>query len=191
MHAGWLRASLTEVCEILDHRRVPVNNRERDRRVAGVRAEDLYPYYGSTGQVGVIDDFIFDGEHILLGEDGAPFLDPLKNKAYLVTGRFWVNNHAHILRAEISNKYVCHYLNVVNYSYHVTGTTRLKLTKRSLGSISIPIPSMAEQLRIVAKIEELFSELDIGIESLKEASTSMLEKYNRSWFHCAASTNSG
>ena len=71
---------------------------------------DLYPYYGATGQVGLIDDFIFEGEHILLGEDGAPFLDPFKDKAYLVNGNFWVNNHAHILSSIISNKYVLHYL---------------------------------------------------------------------------------
>ena len=69
----------------------------------------------------------------------------------------------------ISNKYVCHYLNVIDYSQHVTGTTRLKLTQSALRSIPISIPSTAEQRRIVTKIEELFSELDKGIESLKKA----------------------
>ena len=169
MPESWVSASLTEVCDILDHRRIPVNNRERNRRIAGRVAADLYPYYGATGQVSVIDDFIFEGEHILLGEDGAPFLNPLKDKAYLVEGRFWVNNHAHILKSIISNKYVRHYLNVIDYSDHVTGTTRLKLTKGALGAIPIPFPSMAEQYRIVAKIDELFSELETGIESLKKA----------------------
>ena len=166
---SWAHTSLKEVCYILDYRRVPVNTGERTRRIAGRLSDDLYPYYGATGQVGVIDDFIFEGEHILLGEDGAPFLDPLKDKAYLVQGRFWVNNHAHILKSMISNKYVCHYLNVIDYSEHVTGTTRLKLTQSALRSIPISIPSMAEQRRIVTKIEELFSELDKGIESLKKA----------------------
>ena len=166
---SWAHTSLKEVCYILDYRRVPVNNGERTRRIAGRLSDDLYPYYGATGQVGVIDDFIFEGEHILLGEDGAPFLDPLKDKAYLVQGRFWVNNHAHILKSMISNKYVCHYLNVIDYSEHVTGTTRLKLTQSALRSIPISIPSMAEQRRIVTKIEELFSELDKAIESLKKA----------------------
>ena len=124
MPESWVSASLTDICEILDHKRVPVNNRERNRRIAGRLDADLYPYFGATGQVGVIDDFIFEGEHILLGEDGAPFLEPLKNQAYLVQGRFWVNNHAHILRSMISNKYVYHYLNTVDYSSYVTGTTR-------------------------------------------------------------------
>ena len=169
MPESWVSASLTDICEILDHKRVPVNNRERNRRIAGKLDADLYPYFGATGQVGVIDDFIFEGEHILLGEDGAPFLEPLKDQAYLVQGRFWVNNHAHILRSMISNKYVCHYLNTVDYSSYVTGTTRLKLTKSALDAIPIHFPSIAEQHLIVAKIEELSSELDKGIESLEKA----------------------
>ena len=169
MPESWVSASLTDICEILDHKRVPVNNRERNRRIAGRLDAHLYPYFGATGQVGVIDDFIFEGQHILLGEDGAPFLEPLKDQAYLVQGRFWVNNHAHILRSMISNKYVCHYLNTVDYSSYVTGTTRLKLTKSALDAIPIHFPSIAEQHRIVAKIAELFSELDKGIESLKKA----------------------
>jgi type I restriction enzyme S subunit len=169
MPESWVSASLTDICEILDHKRVPVNNRERNRRIAGRLDAHLYPYFGATGQVGVIDDFIFEGQHILLGEDGAPFLEPLKDQAYLVQGRFWVNNHAHILRSMISNKYVYHYLNTVDYSSYVTGTTRLKLTKNALTAIPIHFPSIAEQYRIVAKIEELFSELEKGIECLKKA----------------------
>ena len=86
---GWAHTSLEAVCQILDSKRIPVNNSERSRRITGKAADDLYPYYGATGQVGVIDDFIFEGEHILLGEDGAPFLDPFKVKSYLVGGKFW------------------------------------------------------------------------------------------------------
>ena len=87
----------------------------------------------------------------------------------MVQGKFWVNNHAHIIKSLISNRYVCHYLNFVDYSPHVTGTTRLKLTQRSLKDIPIVLPSKAEQDRIAAKIDELFSELDAGIESLQKA----------------------
>ena len=166
---NWAIASLHEVCEVLDSRRVPISKAERDNRVSGKQSDDLYPYYGATGQVGMIDDFIFEGEHILVGEDGAPFLDQFKEKAYMVQGKFWVNNHAHIIKSLISNRYVCHYLNFVDYSPHVTGTTRLKLTQRSLKDIPISLPSQAEQYRIAAKIDELFSDLDAGVESLKNA----------------------
>ena len=166
---GWAHASLEAVCQILDSRRIPLNNSERSQRIAGKSADDLYPYYGATGQVGVIDDFIFDGEHVLLGEDGAPFLDPFKVKSYLVDGKFWVNNHAHILKSAVPNKYLCHYLNQIDYSNYVAGTTRLKLTQNALKRIPVLVAPIAEQRRIVANIEELFSELDKGIESLKTA----------------------
>ena len=164
---GWTHALLEAVCQILDSKRIPLNNSVRSRRIAGKSADDLYPYYGATGQVGVIDDFIFDGEHVLLGEDGAPFNNPFKVKSYLVDGKFWVNNHAHILRSAISNRYLCHYLNQIDYSGYVTGTTRLKLTQTALKRISVLVAPKAEQQRIVTKIEELFSELEKGIESLK------------------------
>ena len=104
-----------------------------------------------------------------MGEDGAPFNDPFKVKSYLVDGKFWVNNHAHILKSAIPHKYLCHYLNQIDYSGYVTGTTRLKLTQTALKRIPVLVSPKAEQHRIVAKIEELFSELDKGIESLKAA----------------------
>ena len=107
------------------------------------------------------------------------FSNHSKIRRNLVQGRFWVNNHAHILRSMISNKYVCHYLNTVDYSSYVTGTTRLKLTKSALDAIPIHFPSIAEQHLIVAKIEELSSELDKGIESLKKA-RAQLATYRKS-----------
>ena len=166
---NWTQPVLEKVCEILDSNRIPVNNNERSERIEGKSDNELYPYYGATGQVGVIDDYIFEDESILLGEDGAPFLDPFKEKAYLVNGKYWVNNHAHILKAYTNNKYLCHYLNQIDYSGHVTGTTRLKLTQGALKRIPVNFAPEPEQLRIVSKIEELFSNIDRGIESLKTA----------------------
>ena len=126
---NWVATSLGNVCEILDSKRVPINQKERKARIDGRPTEGLFPYYGATGQVDVIDDYLFEGEHVLVGEDGAPFLDPFRHKAYVVDGKFWVNNHAHILRAYGSNKFVSHYLNSIRFDEHVSGTTRLKLTK--------------------------------------------------------------
>ena len=166
---NWTQPVLEKVCAILDSKRIPVNNNERSKRIEGKSDNELYPYYGATGQVGVIDDYIFEDESILLGEDGAPFLDPFKEKAYLVNGKYWVNNHAHILKAYTNNKYLCHYLNQIDYSGHVTGTTRLKLTQGALKRIPVNFAPEPEQLRIVSKIEELFSNIDRGIESLKTA----------------------
>jgi len=167
--ASWSYVRLEQICEILDSRRIPINNTERNARISGKTSSTLYPYYGATGQVGKIDDFIFEGEHVLVGEDGAPFFDPTKSKAYIATGKFWVNNHAHILKSYTSNKFLCYFLNQFNYSGFVTGTTRLKLNQASLKNIPILFPPLNEQVRIVTKIEELFSELDSGIASLKNA----------------------
>ncbi len=166
---NWILTQLGNACEILDFKRVPVNSKERKARINGKPDNQLFPYYGATGQVDVIDGYLFEGEHVLLGEDGAPFLDPFRDKAYVVDGKFWVNNHAHILRAYGSNKYLSHYLNSIRYEDHVSGTTRLKLTKGALTSIPLMLPPPGEQQRIVEKVEVLFEEIDRGVESLRAA----------------------
>ena len=166
---NWTLTPLCDACEILDSKRVPINSKERKARISGKPDNQLFPYYGATGQVDFIDGYLFEGEHVLLGEDGAPFLDPFRDKAYVVDGKFWVNNHAHILRAYGSNKYLSYYLNSVRYEDHLSGTTRLKLTKSALTSIPIMLPPPGEQYRIVEKIELLFEEIGRGVESLRAA----------------------
>ena len=127
---GWVWTTIGECLEILDSRRIPVNATLRGKRVAGKTQSQLFPYYGATGQAGWIDDYIFDEEVILLGEDGAPFLSHYAQKAHVVNGKSWVNNHADVLKP-ISNLtlalYVSHYFNIFDYQGYVTGTTRLKL----------------------------------------------------------------
>ncbi|NNM80362.1 MAG: hypothetical protein HKM01_07905 [Gallionella sp.] len=164
--AGWMRLTLEDVAEIHDNLREPVNSAERAKRPGS------YPYYGATGQVGWIDDYRQDGEYVLLGEDGAPFFEPTKEKAYLVSGKCWVNNHAHVLKGRedlCSNRYLLYALNQTNYRGYANGTTRLKLTQSAMRQLPINLAPLPEQHRIVAKIEELFSELDKGIENLKTA----------------------
>ena len=164
--SGWAQTTLATIVEILDSRRVPVNRKERDSRLGDV------PYYGATGQVGTIDDHLFDETLVLLGEDGAPFLDPVKAKAYIVRGKSWVNNHAHVLRAlpgATTPEFLMHQLNAIAYGNHVNGTTRPKLTQKSMRTIPLAIPPLPQQDRIVAAIEEHFSRLDAAEASLKSA----------------------
>ena len=168
MNPIWKFAPLCEAVEICDSLRKPINSKERNARIEGKAQSELYPYYGATGQVGFIDDYITDGEYVLLGEDGAPFLNTFAQKAYLISGKTWVNNHAHILRSKGNNKFLCYYLNYFNYKGYVSGTTRLKLTQAQMKTIPVPVPSVEEQERIVARIEELFSELDNGVETLRK-----------------------
>ena len=164
----WNVVSLVEAVEICDNLRKPINSKERNERISGKAISELYPYYGATGQVGYIDDYITDGEYVLLGEDGAPFLSAFATKAYIISGKTWVNNHAHVLRSKTNNKFLCYYLNSFNYKGYVSGTTRLKLTQASMKQIPVPVPPLPEQERIVARIEELFSELDKAVETLKK-----------------------
>ena len=165
---NWNVVPFTEAVDICDTLRKPINSSERASRIKGKEQSELYPYYGATGQVGFIDDYITDGEYVLLGEDGAPFLDAFSNKAYIISGKTWVNNHAHVLRSKTNNKFLCYYLNSFNYKGYVSGTTRLKLTQAEMKRIPVPVPPLSEQERIVARIEELFSQLDAGVETLKK-----------------------
>lgn len=178
MNQKWNYVPFEDAVEIWDIKRKPINNAERASRINGKSNNELYPYYGATGQVGFIDDYLTDGEYVLLGEDGAPFLNPIAQKAYIVTGKTWVNNHAHVLKSKYNNKFLCYYLNSINYKDYVSGTTRLKLTQAQMKRILIPVPSIEEQERIVAKIEELFSELDNAVETLN-ATKAKLEVYRQ------------
>ena len=151
-NAEWNYVPFCNAVDICDSLRKPVNSKERLSRITGKSQGELYPYYGATGQVGFIDSYITDGEYVLLGEDGAPFLNPFAPKAYIISGKTWVNNHAHVLRSKFNNKFLCYYLNQFNYKGYVSGTTRLKLTQAQMKLISIPVPPISEQERIVSRI---------------------------------------
>ena len=159
--SGWFPTRLGLVAVCLDYMRKPVNGTERKRRIAGKSHSQLFPYFGATQQQGWIDEYIFDEELVLLGEDGVPFFDSLRPKAYLIAGKSWVNNHAHVFRGVlVSNAYLIHYLNVFDYSGRVVGATRSKLNQAKALEIPVMLPPLAEQHRIVAKVDELMALCD-------------------------------
>lgn len=172
--SGWVWRELSSVSENLDRKRVPVNAKERADRLGDV------PYYGATGRVGWIDEPLFDEDLVLLGEDGVSFLDPKVTKAYRVSGKSWVNNHAHVLRPNrsvVTDAFLCFALNQIDYSGRVSGTTRLKLTQKDMNSLRLPIPPLDEQMAIVAEIEDalgrveeldrLASEVEASLDALR------------------------
>lgn len=165
----WETKRLDEVADILDSRRVPVNAKQRSTRSGPI------PYYGATGQVGWIDDYLFDEEIVLLGEDGAPFLEMSKQKAYLVRGRSWVNNHAHVLRTKngVPSLYLKYWLDRLDYRPFVNGTTRLKLTQAEMRRIPVPLAPERERDEIVAEIEKQFSRLDEAIANLQRVKVNL------------------
>ena len=162
---GWRWTPLSEVADNLDNKRKPINAAERETRQGNV------PYYGATGQVGWIDKHLLDEEVVLVGEDGAPFLEPGRAKAYMIAGKSWVNNHAHVLRAKdgMPNAYLMHFLNILDYSPYVSGTTRLKLTKGAMSKIPVPVAPLPQQRRIVSAIELQLGRLDTAVARLHGA----------------------
>src|ERR1700722_16651490 len=140
-------ATLGEVAEFLDSRRKPVT--ESDRRVGP------YPYYGANGQQGTIDDYIFDEPLVLLAEDGGHFDDPQRGLAYRISGKTWVNNHAHVLRPKpgIDLAFLCRVLENYDLTPFVTGTTRGKLTQAGASENVIPPPPVPEQRRIAEVLD--------------------------------------
>ena len=153
MKQGWEIKKLGEVCEILDHLRVPIT--KKDRR------EGIYPYYGASGVQDYVDSYIFDGRYLLVGEDGAKWGANDKS-AYIIEGRSWVNNHAHILKINdgISDRMVEYYLVFKDLQEYVTGAVVPKLTQQALRNIPIPIPSREEQERIVEILDREFEKID-------------------------------
>lgn len=147
----WTTTPLLKAIELHDSRRIPLNASERAKR------KGSYPYYGANGLVDHVDDYIFDGEYVLLAEDGGNFDKPERGVAYEVSGKFWVNNHAHILkpRGEMPPRLLRYWLNAIDWMPYVGGTTRAKLTQAGMAQVSIPIPPLSEQRRIVAKLDSL------------------------------------
>ena len=156
---------LGEVVIFLDSKRKPVKESER---VTGI-----YPYYGANGLQGWINDYIFDDELILLAEDGGHFNNPDRGVAYKITGKTWVNNHAHVIKPleDLNIDYLCRVLENYDLRTWITGTTRAKLTKGGASEILIPLPPLSEQKRIadiLDKADELRQKRQQSIEKLDE-----------------------
>jgi type I restriction enzyme S subunit len=161
----WAIASVSQFSECLDGQRVPV---KKERRA---RSEGKYPYYGANGRVDWVDDFIFDDELVLVTEDET-FYGREKPIAYRVSGKCWVNNHAHVLRPETRTAadYLCYALMHYNVLPWLTGTTgRAKLTQAALNSLPLAVPPLIEQEEIVRRVRILFSAADQIEEKVRAA----------------------
>ena len=152
---------LEDVCEILDSRRVPITAKDR-------KAGD-YPYYGANGLQDYVADYIFDDELVLLAEDGGNFGSKERPIAYRVSGKCWVNNHAHVLKAKpnMHVDYLCYALMFYDTEGLVNGATRQKLTQAAMRQMVIPYRNMAEQLQIIEKISQIVGSIKKRKEELQ------------------------
>ena len=152
--------TMGEVAENLDYLRKPVTK--------GSRSSGIYPYYGASGIVDFVDDYIFDGEFLLVSEDGANLIARKTPIAFPINGRTWVNNHAHVLKFEsqIDQKFVSYYLNHIDLSPYISGAAQPKLNKQNLNSILLPYPNEQIRKRIVQVLDNfdaVCNDLNIGL----------------------------
>ncbi|GAA7273668.1 hypothetical protein HpM004_06380 [Helicobacter pylori] len=151
---------LGEVCEILDNRRIPIAKNKRN--------PGIYPYYGANGIQDYIDSYIFDGDFVLVGEDGSVINKDNTPVVNWASGKIWVNNHAHVLQTknELKLKFLYFYLQTIDVSYCVAGTPP-KINQENLKKITIPIPPLEVQQEIV-KILDAFTELNTELNARKK-----------------------
>jgi type I restriction enzyme S subunit len=162
---GWPTQTFGDITVNFDGRRVPVKASDRAAR------QGAYPYYGASGVIDYVDDFLFDGDYLLVAEDGANLVTRRKPIAFRAYGRFWVNNHAHVVQTTsgLEQRFLELFINGADLSGLITGTAQPKLTQANLNKIVVPVPPLEEQRRIVAEVEERLSRIDAMRASIERA----------------------
>lgn len=172
---SWNISRLKYNITCLDEQRIPVD--------AALRNPGPYPYWGAGSIVDYVDNYIFDEELVLLGEDGAPFFDEYRPVAFLITEKIWANNHIHVIKGKqgVCNRFLVHYLNSVEYREYINGSILNKLTQGNMNEIVCPIPSAVEQEIIAdfldaqcAKIDSVIADIEKQIETLQKYKKSLI-----------------
>lgn len=149
---------LEDIVDFFDYMRVPISTLEREKR------QGIYPYYGAQEVIDSINAYIFDGEYVLIAEDGANLITRNQPISQIAKGKFWVNNHAHVVRAKdglSTNYFVNLLINSMNLRGYVTGVAQPKLSQKNLGKVKISIPNFETQ----SKIENILSQYDDLIDT--------------------------
>lgn len=150
---SWEEKKLSEITENQDSKRIPLSKSQRDNM------NRIYDYYGASGIIDKVDDYIFEGKKLLIGEDGANLVTRSKDIAFIADGKYWVNNHAHILDVKdtVLLMYLCNYINNMDLIPYVTGSAQPKLTQAKMNNIKIFLPTLPEQHEIVRLIDDLLA----------------------------------
>jgi len=166
---NWKFARFGEVTFNRDFERIPLSVSDRKNR------QGTYDYYGASGVIDQIDDYLFDKPLLLLGEDGANLINRSSPIAFIAKGKYWVNNHAHVIDglSEDMLNYICLHINAISLVPFVTGTAQPKMNQAKMNSIVLAIPPLEEQKRIVAKVDELMALCD----KLEEEQTNKLKTH--------------
>ena len=154
---GWCLTDIGELLINRDGERKPVSSVIRSKQTS-----KIYDYYGAAGVIDKVDSYLFDERLLLIGEDGANLLSRSKNNAFFAEGRYWVNNHAHVLDATDKKllDFIAIVINSMKLDDYITGSAQPKLSQDNLNKIPIVLPPLAEQQRIIAEIKKWFTLID-------------------------------
>jgi len=171
---GFAPVTLEEIAVNCDSQRRPVTK--------GNRNAGEYPYYGASGIVDYVDDYIFDGDYLLISEDGANLVARVTPIAFSISGKNWVNNHAHVLKFKsyYEQRYVEMYLNGINLEKYISGAAQPKLNQKNLNEIVIPLPRPDKTryiVNILDKFDKLCTDISEGIPAEIEARQKQYEYY--------------
>ena len=167
----WNQESISSTCEVLNNRRKPITGSERKK--------GIYSYYGASGIIDYVDNYIFDEKLLLIGEDGAKW-GAYENTAFIVDGKYWVNNHAHVLKPiGITHKLLESYLVKLDIHSFITGAAPPKLTLGKLKEIPIPVPKNPKEQQKIAdcltSLDELITAHNDKLETLKNHKKGLLQ----------------
>lgn len=171
---GWENSKVKWELIFHNNKRIPIEGEKRSYM------SGEFPYYGASGIVDYISEYIFDGAYILIGEDGANILSRSTPLSFVVKGKFWVNNHAHILTPITGIiEYFCFQLELNDYSTSASGSAQPKLTKEALSEIKVIVPPLHEQQQIVTYLDQKTKEIDDLISS-EQKRIELLKEYRQS-----------
>lgn len=171
---GWVWGRFGTVTFNRDAERIPLSSSERANRIG------QYDYYGASGVIDHIDDYLFDKPLLLIGEDGANLINRSTPIAFIASGKYWVNNHAHVIDgiSEDFLKYIATYINSISLVPYITGTAQPKMNQAKMNTIPLAIPPVEEQIRILIKVDELMAlcdQLEQQTESSIEAHATLVD----------------
>ena len=178
---GWINTTVEKISTNLDNKRIPITKSDRK--------PGEYPYYGASGIVDYVADYIFDGDTLLVSEDGANLLARSTPIAFSVSGKYWVNNHAHILKFKniTTQRFVEFYFASILLDEYLTGAAQPKLNQKALNSILIPIPTSLDAQGLIVQGIESIQEETQRLESLYQRKLAALDALKQSLLHQAFS----
>ena len=169
--------SFGDVTDNFDKKRIPLSAAQREKR------QGKYRYYGAQGVIDLVDDYIFDGTYLLIAEDGENLKSKKSNIAQLASGKFWVNNHAHVIQCKkgYDIRYLCYLINLTDLSGYITGSAQPKLSQSSMNAIVLPMPKFEIQKEVADFIEKFDKKIQIN-EKVNDNLDPQAVALFKSWF---------